>query len=112
MVKFQRSGPSCSKRHKFNELVKGHFVNCFSGFNIQYSDIFSEKLLTFFSKKFQHICVSLDVNFNNLLTNDVVSFEQLGPAVSRRKVCHFTGFDQLSHITQKGCLTFNPCPAE
>ena len=23
-----------------NELVKGHFVNCFSGFNIQCSDIF------------------------------------------------------------------------
>ena len=23
-----------------NELVKGHFANCFSGFNIQYSDIF------------------------------------------------------------------------
>ena len=33
----------------------------------------------FFSKKFQHICVSLDVNFNESLTNDVVSFEQLGP---------------------------------
>ena len=33
----------------------------------------------FFSKKFQRICVSLDVNFNNLLTNDIVSFEQLGP---------------------------------
>ena len=33
----------------------------------------------FFSKKFQHICVSLDLNFNELLTNDVVSFEQLGP---------------------------------
>ena len=33
----------------------------------------------FFSKKFQHICVSLDVNFNISLTNDVVSFEQLGP---------------------------------
>ena len=32
-----------------------------------------------FSKKFQHICVSLDVNFNQLLTNDIVSFEQLGP---------------------------------
>ena len=28
------SGPSCSKRHWLNELVKGHFVNCFSGFNI------------------------------------------------------------------------------
>ena len=33
----------------------------------------------FFSKKFQHICVSLYVNFNESLTNDVVSFEQLGP---------------------------------
>ena len=33
-------GPSCSKRRQLNELVKGHFVNCFSGFNIQYSDIF------------------------------------------------------------------------
>ena len=33
----------------------------------------------FFSKKFQHICVSLDVNFNESSTNDVVSFEQVGP---------------------------------
>ena len=33
----------------------------------------------FFSKKFQHICVSLNVNFNESLLNDVVSFEQLGP---------------------------------
>ena len=38
-----------------------------------------QKLLTFFSKKFQHICVLLVVNFNKSLTNDVVSFEQLGP---------------------------------
>ena len=35
----------------------------------------------FFSKRFQHICVSLDVNFNESLTNDIVSFEQLGPDV-------------------------------
>ena len=35
----------------------------------------------FFSKKFQHICVSLDVNFNESLTNDIVSFEQLGPGI-------------------------------
>ena len=35
----------------------------------------------FFSKKFQHICVSLDVNFNESLTNDIVSFEQLGPVI-------------------------------
>ena len=39
-----------------------------------------QKLLTFFQQKFQNICVSLDVNFNESLTNDVVSFEQLGPA--------------------------------
>ena len=35
----------------------------------------------FFSKKFQHICVSLDVNFNESLTNDIVSFEELGPGL-------------------------------
>ena len=35
----------------------------------------------FFSKKFQHICISFDVNFNESLTNDVVSFEQVGPGV-------------------------------
>ena len=35
----------------------------------------------FFNKKFQHICVSLDVNFNESLTNDVISFEQLGPGL-------------------------------
>ena len=34
----------------------------------------------FFSKQFQYICISLDVNFNESLTNDIVSFEQLGPA--------------------------------
>ena len=38
-----------------------------------------QKLLTFSQQTFQHICVSLDVNFNESLTNDVVSFEQLGP---------------------------------
>ena len=38
-----------------------------------------QKLLTFFfSKKFQHICVSLDVNFHESVTNDIFSFEQLG----------------------------------
>ena len=41
---------------------------------------FGEKSYShFFSKKIQHICISLDVNFNESLTNDVVSFEQLGP---------------------------------
>ena len=37
-----------------------------------------QKLLTFFQQK---ISASLHVNFNESLTNDVVSFEQLGPAL-------------------------------
>ena len=45
-----------------------------------------QKLLTFFSKKFHHICVSLIVNFNESLTNDVVSFEQLGPGFDLKPV--------------------------
>ena len=51
-----------------------------------------QKLLTFFSKKFQHICVSLNVNFNELLTNDIVSFEQLGP----EKCVHHTFVQSLT----------------
>ena len=47
-----------------------------------------QKLLTFFSKKFLHIRVSLDLNFNESLTNDIVSFEQLGPAL--RWSCVYT----------------------
>ena len=41
-----------------------------------------QKLLTFFQQKisaYSRICVLLDVNFNESLTNDIVSFEQLGP---------------------------------
>ena len=41
----------------------------------------------FFSKKFQHIYVSLDVNFNASLTSDVVSFEQLGPDFFISVIC-------------------------
>ena len=49
-----------------------------------------QKLLTFFfSKKIQHICVALDVNFNELLTNDIVSFEQLGPDHFLRELIQF-----------------------
>ena len=43
------------------------------------SSFCTAKATHFFSKKFQHICVSLDVNLNESLTNDIISFEQLGP---------------------------------
>ena len=38
-----------------------------------------QKLLTFFSKKYWHIWEINFWKFNETLTNDVVSFEQLGP---------------------------------
>ena len=88
LVKTNQPGPSCSKRRQLNELVKGHFVNCFSRFNIQYSDIFcwknvssfcTAKATHIFSAKNFSIFAYHDVNFNELLTNDTVSFEQLGP---------------------------------
>ena len=44
----------------------------------------------FFNKKFQHICVSLDLNFNESLTNDIVSFEQLGPVFHGRRLTIIT----------------------
>ena len=72
------------------------FVNCFSVFNTHYSDIFCKSYSHFFRKKIQHICVSLDVNFNGSLTNDVVSFEQLGPVLhnlSMFKAPHSSNID-------------------
>ena len=52
-----------------------------------------QKLLTFFSQKIQHIWVSLDVNFNESLTNVIVSFEQLGP----------------DHVTEVLMHVYTPC---
>ena len=41
----------------------------------------------FFSRKFQHICISLNVNVNESLTNDVISFEQLAPVLDQFRSC-------------------------
>ena len=38
-----------------------------------------QKLLTFFSKNISVYAIFNDQSFNNMLTNDMVSFEQLGP---------------------------------
>ena len=43
------------------------------------SSFCTAKAAHIFSNKFQHICISLNVNFKESLTNDAVSFEQLGP---------------------------------
>ena len=63
--------------------------------------LFAEKMwvafaLTFFSAK----SVSFDVNFNKSLTNDVVSFEQLGPGVqiSQTQVVKWTCWNFYSKV--------------
>ena len=64
----------------------------------------------FFSKKFQHICVSLNVNFNESLTNDIVSFEQLGPDLKLdRYLSRFQGKLELNKRDIK-INNHAPCP--
>ena len=38
-----------------------------------------QKLLTFFSKNISVYVIFNDHSFNDMLTNDIVNFEQLGP---------------------------------
>ena len=38
-----------------------------------------QKLLTFFSKKIRVYAIFDEQRFNDMLTNDIASFEQLGP---------------------------------
>ena len=67
-----------------NELVKVISLTVLADSIHNILKVFAEKISVaakathiFLAKNF--ICVSLDVNFNESLTNDVVSFEQLGP---------------------------------
>ena len=74
---------------------------------------FAEKMWVafahFFSKKFRHIRVSLDVNFNESLTNDVVSFEQLGPGHLLVITNQFTKF-QDSRANSFEIFCWQKCP--
>ena len=40
-----------------------------------------QKLLTFFSKNIIIYAIFKDQSFNDTLTNDIISFEQLGPVI-------------------------------
>ena len=59
----------------------------------------------FSAKKFQHICVSLDLNFSESLTNDVVSFEQLGPDIlsylDEALIMHITRLGKKKYLQKK-----------
>ena len=65
----------------------------------------------FFSKNFQHICVSLDVNFNESLTNNVVSFEQLGPGFQQTFFSFFF-FQKIGFDTSCKLSPINLLPGE
>ena len=43
-----------------------------------------QKLLTFFQQKYLRIAIFNDHNFNDTLTNDIVSFEQLYPVLYKQ----------------------------
>ena len=58
-----------------------------------------QKLLIFFSKNISVYAIINDQSFNDTLTNDIVSFEQLGPG-SFIKYSY-----QYSHVTYRSKLT-------
>ena len=77
-------GPDVQSVVSLTSLLRAISLTILADSVYNFLKFFAEKMWVesyshFFSKKFQHICVSLDVNFNESLTNDVVSFEQLGP---------------------------------
>ena len=46
-----------------------------------------QKLLTFFSKNISVYAIFNDQSFNDTLTNDIVSFEQLDPGCIKKQNC-------------------------
>ena len=76
-------GPSCSKYCLFNVLVSGQNVNCSSKYSIRFTRIFAEKMWVksyshFFSKNISIYAIFNDQSSNDKLTNNIISFEQLG----------------------------------
>ena len=68
-----QSGTSCSNRRQLNELVKGNFVNCVSGFNItktrlfKYIESFTTKIIENFQIKiliFLYFCSNIDCGYS------------------------------------------------
>ena len=67
----------------YSHFFSKKFQHICVSLNVNFNESLTNDVISFeqLSKKFQHICVSLNVNFNESLTIDVISFEQLGPDV-------------------------------
>ena len=88
----ERPGSSCSKHCYLNEHVSGQNVNCSTKYNIYFTNIFAEKKNVssfsnanvthiFFSKYISVYAIFNAQSFNDVLTNNIVSFEQHGPDI-------------------------------
>ena len=87
--KIRKSGTGCSKHCYLNELIMRSTRLVFYDFITKYTKMFCCKKLEklfhcksfshFFNKKYWHIWEIIFWKFSEMLTNDVVSFEQLGP---------------------------------
>ena len=77
LLRLDNTYKNCNKQSKDHGPVVQSVVSLTSPLRVISLTVLADSI--FFSKTFQHIYVSLDVNFNESLTNDVVSFEQLGP---------------------------------
>ena len=60
------------------------------------------------SRKCHVLFLLLNVNFNDLLTNDIVSFEQLGPGVSQHRE-NFRNNEHAENVKNHP-LRYLPCP--
>ena len=65
-----------------------------------------QKLLTFFSKNISIYVVFNDQSFNYTLTNDIISFKQLGPDVLTQFLL-FIMISIPSCIFSPACISFN-----
>ena len=72
----QTLGPSCSKPHYLNELLSGQNANCSSKYNIYFK---CKSCSHFFSKNISVPAVFNGQSYIDTLTNNIISFEQLGP---------------------------------
>ena len=54
------------------------------------------KLLIFFSKTIRVYAIFNDQSFNDILTNDMVSFEHLGPVYCNNVICQTLSWRQIN----------------
>ena len=65
-----------------------------------------QKLLTFFSKNINIYVIFNDQSFNDTLTNDIVSFEQLGPGILIAWTTSYIMSTRMLHTVRTTAILF------